>query len=104
MPNVDIIVDDVRVRGVGKSFDSLGDSVFTEAKKLEFKAVGREPSKEDRQGAQQGKCAETASVYFEEKGRVEVPVFLLERLEAGDLVEGPGELTCPFSSSSEELG
>ncbi|ORY72599.1 5-oxoprolinase [Leucosporidium creatinivorum] len=89
MPNVDIIVDDVRVRGVGKSFDSLGDSVFTEAKKLDFKAVDREPSSEGKDQKQKSKCAEKASVYFEEKGRVEVPVFLLERLEAGDLIEGP---------------
>lgn len=91
MPNVDIIVDDVRVRGVGKSFDSLGDSVFTEVKKLDFKAAEREPSTEGKEGAQQSKCAEMVSVYYEEKGRVEVPVFLLERLEAGDLIEGPGE-------------
>ncbi|GAA6004515.1 hypothetical protein JCM10207_000913 [Rhodosporidiobolus poonsookiae] len=79
-----IIVDDVRVRGVGKSFDSLGPSVFSEAKELDFKAVSRE--KGDGEDA---KCEEVASTYFEEGGRVDVPVYLLERLEAGDLVEGP---------------
>ncbi|KAI5481244.1 5-oxoprolinase [Pseudohyphozyma bogoriensis] len=69
--SVPIIVDDVRIRGVGKSFDSLGDSVFTEAGKTEFKNVTREVEKE-------GKCGEKASVYFEGKGRVEVPVYELE--------------------------
>lgn len=85
MPGVEIVVDDVRVRGVGKSFDSLGDSVFTEVKKLSFKPADRQPS----EGKAESKCAELASVYYESAGRVEVPVFLLERLEAGDVVEGP---------------
>lgn len=85
-----IIVDDVRVRGVGKSFDSLGPSVWTEVRELEgrsgggFKAISREV------GAEGGKCEEEASTYFEEGGRRDVPVYMLERLEAGDLVEGPG--------------
>lgn len=92
MPNTDIIIDDVRVRGVGKSFDSLGDSVFTELKKLDFTSVDRDSvSGAAGEGEGKTKCAELASVYYEEQGRVEVPVFLLERLEAGDSVEGPGE-------------
>ncbi|GAA5830228.1 hypothetical protein JCM11251_001276 [Rhodosporidiobolus azoricus] len=74
-----IIVDDVRVRGVGKSFDSLGKSVFEEVKELDFKPVRRDG----------GKCEEKASVYFEETGRVDAPVYLLEKIEAGDLVQGP---------------
>lgn len=85
-----IIVDDVRVRGVGKSFDSLGQSVWAEAKEVDFRAIGREPA---REGSEGGKCEETASVYYDGVGRVDVPVYLLERLEAGDLVEGPGALT-----------
>jgi 5-oxoprolinase (ATP-hydrolysing) len=104
MPNVDIIIDDVRVRGVGKSFDSLGDSVFTEVKRLNFKAAGREPSAHTEDGTQQSKCAEKASVYYEEKGRVEVPVFLLERLEAGDLIEGPGALSSLCFVFSSDVG
>ncbi|GAA5848487.1 hypothetical protein JCM8547_004528 [Rhodosporidiobolus lusitaniae] len=84
-----IIVDDVRVRGVGKSFDSLGKSVFEEIKELEeggkFKVLG----KKEEEGGEKGKCEEVASTYFEESGRVDTPVYLLERLEAGDVVEGP---------------
>lgn len=86
--NVPVTVDDVRVRGVGKSFESLGRSVFEEAASLSFSPLPRTP--DDK------KCAETASVYFEEGGRRDVPVYLLEKLDAGDLVEGPGQslLTC----------
>ncbi|GAA6037141.1 hypothetical protein JCM8097_008756 [Rhodosporidiobolus ruineniae] len=72
-----IIVDDVRVRGVGKSFDSLGKSVFQEANELDFRPL------------EQAAGGETASTYFEETGRVDVPVHMLEKLSAGDLVEGP---------------
>ncbi|GAA5968138.1 hypothetical protein JCM11641_003745 [Rhodosporidiobolus odoratus] len=82
-----IIIDDVRVRGVGKSFDNLGKSVFAEAKELEFEPLERQVK--DCEEESKGKCAEMASTYFEEGGRVEVPVYLLERLEAGDLAEGP---------------
>ncbi|BGP37830.1 hypothetical protein JCM10449v2_001752 [Rhodotorula kratochvilovae] len=77
-----IIVDDVRVRGVGKSFDSLGPSVYAEARALEFAPLPREAQ-------EGGKCSEEASVYYEETGRVDVPVYLLERLEAGDVADGP---------------
>ncbi|BGO97667.1 putative 5-oxoprolinase (putative) [Rhodotorula toruloides] len=80
-----IIVDDVRVRGVGKSFDSLGKSVFEEVRELEFKPLAREAEKD----GQTSKCHEKASVYFEDTGRVDVPVYLLENLEAGDEAEGP---------------
>lgn len=81
-----IIVDDVRVRGVGKSFDSLGKSVFEEIRELEFKPLAREAEKD----GQASKCHEKASVYFEDTGRLDVPVYLLENLEAGDEAEGPG--------------
>lgn len=89
MTGVDAVVDDVRVRGVGKSFDSLGESVFTEVKQLSFESIERKPSSGGSEGG--SKCAEMTSVYYESTGRCETPVFLLERLEAGDLIEGPGE-------------
>jgi 5-oxoprolinase (ATP-hydrolysing) len=90
--NAPIIVDDVRVRGVGKSFDSLGKSVWAEVAELEGQGEGefREVSREVEKG---GKCEETASTYFEEGGRRDVPVYVLEKLEAGDVVKGPGTST-----------
>mgnify|MGYP001569237628 CR=1 FL=1 len=92
--NVDVIIDDVRVRGFGKSFDSLGPSVFTEAKGLSFQPVSGVPS----DGA---KCSATTSVYYESIGRSDVPVFLLERLAAGDIVQGPG---ASFLNPSHSIG
>lgn len=78
MKDKDIIVDDIRVRGVGKSFQSLDDSVFQRAAKIEFKAVNKS-----------SRARESASVYFEDQGRVDTPVFKLEDLHEGDLIEGP---------------
>lgn len=76
LKNKSIIVDDIRVRGIGKSFSSLGPSVFEQAEKLDFKPVD-------------GSKAERSSVYFEETGRVDTPVYQIEQLKEGDLVEGP---------------
>ncbi|KAJ7598887.1 Hydantoinase/oxoprolinase-domain-containing protein [Mycena floridula] len=73
-----IIVDDIKVRGIGKTFDDLGESVYSEVERLEKKTV--DPKRADT----------TYSVYFDDLGRVDdTPVFLLERLAIGDQVEGP---------------
>ncbi|KAK4058751.1 hypothetical protein OIO90_000195 [Microbotryomycetes sp. JL221] len=75
--NASIIVDDVRVRGVGKSYDSLGPSVFDELERLSFGSLGTYAA------------SETTSVFFEDTGRVDVPVYLLEKLNAGNELRGP---------------
>ncbi|TDL23523.1 5-oxoprolinase [Rickenella mellea] len=73
-----IIVDDVKVRGIGKTFDTLGPSVFEEIKTLKKNVVDR------------SKADTTHSVYFETVGRVDdTPVFLLDNLDIGDTVNGP---------------
>lgn len=73
-----VVVDDIKVRGIGKTFDSLGPSVFAELKELKTRAVSRD------------KASSTHSVYFDRVGRVDdTPVFELPRLEVGDEVEGP---------------
>ncbi|KAJ3902309.1 5-oxoprolinase [Lentinula edodes] len=88
-----IIVDDIKVRGIGKTFDTLGESVYNEVEKLQssnaIKAVNSfdpslSPAKPDKADA-------TWSVYFDEPvGRVDnTPVFQLEKLEIGDEVHGP---------------
>lgn len=67
-----------QVRGIGKTFDSLGESVFEEVNKISAKAV--DPKKAET----------TYSVYFDGVGRVDdTPVFLLPALETGDRLEGP---------------
>ena len=73
-----IIIDDIKVRGIGKTFDTLGPSVFEEIKTLETKPVDVQAS-QDR----------THNVYFEGPGRIDTPVFLLEKLDIGAVVSGP---------------
>ncbi len=74
-------VDDVRVRGIGKSYDQLGESVWKEVDAVEFRKVD---------GGK--KEAKAQSVYFDKVGRVDVPVYLLEKLEQGEVVDGPAIL------------
>lgn len=73
-----IIVDDVKVRGIGKTFDHLGESVYAEVDRLEKRPVAR------------GRADSTYSVYFDKVGRVtDTPVFLLDNLGVGDEITGP---------------
>ncbi|KAK8866074.1 hypothetical protein IAR55_001225 [Kwoniella newhampshirensis] len=81
--NKSIIVDDIKVRGVGKTFDSLGPSAFQEVKSLTLNAVDP-TTKSDFQ--------QECYVWFESAGqgrREQVPVFELDSLDTGDLVKGP---------------
>ncbi|KAJ8586022.1 hypothetical protein M405DRAFT_875156 [Rhizopogon salebrosus TDB-379] len=73
-----IIVDDVKVRGIGKTFDNLGESVYSEIDRLQKKPVAHD------------RADSTYSVYFDKVGRVgDTPVFLLDNLAVGDEVTGP---------------
>ena len=69
----------IQVRGIGKTFDSLGPSVFTELDALAPRLRRVDASKADK----------THSVYFDKLGRVDTPVFLYEHLGEGDELEGP---------------
>ncbi|KZT65714.1 hypothetical protein DAEQUDRAFT_731141 [Daedalea quercina L-15889] len=73
-----VIVDDIKVRGIGKTFDTLGESVFAEVARMQTRAVA-------------GRKADTTwSVYFDRVGRVDdTPVYLLPSLDTGDVIEGP---------------
>lgn len=66
-----------RVRGIGASDYDKGDSPFEQAETLDFTALTKESA------------TEMVSVYFEETGRVETPLFVLEDLKAGTLLKGP---------------
>jgi 5-oxoprolinase (ATP-hydrolysing) len=67
------------VRGLGKTFDALGDSVYDEVSKLIRRPVHRN-----------ARADSTYSVYFDKIGRVDdTPVFLLDKLDIGDEVDGP---------------
>ena len=75
---IDTDMPSSQVRGIGKTFDTLGESVFAEVEKLQKRVVDH------------AKADSLYSVYFNEKGRVkDTPVFLLDKLEVGDELEGP---------------
>lgn len=78
-----IIVDDVRVKGIGKSYQDLGETVHAQHVRL---------SKEGWRDAKALQSAKRQSVYFEGSGRVDTPVLKLKELEAGEKVEGPAIL------------
>ncbi|KAF4990161.1 hypothetical protein FGRMN_8645 [Fusarium graminum] len=75
----DIIIDDVRVRGIGKSFRHQDDTVDKQLKGLKQQKVSDQVKLNSQQ------------VYFE-GGRKETPVYKLEDLEVGNSIPGPAML------------
>ncbi|TEY52426.1 hypothetical protein BOTCAL_0259g00110 [Botryotinia calthae] len=80
LPDRDIIVDDVRVRGIGKSFEGLEKTVDQQLKEIKPKNV--ETGKKEYKRSQ---------VYFE-GGRQDTPIYKLEDLDTGDRIKGPAIL------------
>lgn len=76
----DILIDDVRVRGIGLS----NESRKSEGSKLHAERVSTVTQAVDSTIA-----AAVVNVYFEETGRVSTPVYLLGKLAPGTLVHGP---------------
>lgn len=79
LPNRDIIVDDVRVRGIGKSFENSEKTVDQQLKESTARdiRVGRE--------------FRLSQVYFD-GGRQKTPIYKLDDLEINDQVKGPAIL------------
>ena len=79
-----IIVDDIKVRGIGKTFDSLGESVYEELRRIQKNDSKEVLNKKDRE----------FSVYFGDGvGRVDnTPVYRLGKLDVGDVIQGPAML------------
>lgn len=75
----DIIIDDVRVRGIGKSFRHKEKTVDEQLKTIK------------RQDVVEDKKRSTKEVYFE-GGRKQTPVYKLESLDVGDVIKGPAML------------
>lgn len=76
----DIIVDDVRVRGIGKSFEGLGKTVDQQLEEIKPKDV-KSGDKEYKR----------SKVYFD-GGRKDTPIYKLEDLDVGDRIQGPAIL------------
>ncbi|KAI3326002.1 hydantoinase B/oxoprolinase [Xylariaceae sp. AK1471] len=75
----DIIIDDVRVRGIGKSF------------RYQDKTVDQQLKEVKRQATEDRKAHGKSQVYFE-GGRRETPIYRLEDLDVGDEINGPAVL------------
>ncbi|KAK1749973.1 5-oxoprolinase [Echria macrotheca] len=75
----DIIVDDVRVRGIGKSFQYNEKSVDDQLKTVSRTEVSTQKSRL------------VAKVYFE-GGRLDTPIYQLGDLSVGEVVRGPAML------------
>lgn len=80
LPDRDIIVDDVRIRGIGKSFEGLSKTVDDQLKEIKLTDV--------KSGEKEYK---RSKVYFE-GGRHDTPIYKLEDLDVGDRVKGPAVL------------
>ena len=81
LPDREIIVDDVRVRGIGKSFEGLGKTVDEQLREIRPRAKFLDSSNSHR-----------VSEVFYEGGRLQTPIYKLEEVATGDLVEGPAIL------------
>ena len=80
-----IIVDDIRVKGIGKSFDSLGKTVLQEYRQLfNDESKPTDVNKLDKLA--------TRKVYFDEQGRLETPIIQLDQLQRGSRINGPAIL------------
>ena len=75
-----IVVDDVKVRGIGMTYESLGKTAFAEAKTLDLTPATRE----------QADFTQEVYVWNGDSGaRVHAPVFELGHLKTGNCVQGP---------------
>ncbi|WPH00397.1 Hypothetical protein R9X50_00322400 [Acrodontium crateriforme] len=77
LPDRDIIIDDVRARGIGKTFEGLEKTVDEQLKEIHTKDL----NKGEKQFSEK-------SVYFE-GGRQQTAVYKLEDLAVGDRIRGP---------------
>ncbi|MCJ1285686.1 hypothetical protein MMC26_005027 [Xylographa opegraphella] len=79
LPDRDIIIDDVRIRGIGKSFEGLEKTVDDQLKEIKPKDLG------------DGKQYGVSKVYFE-GGRQDTPIYKIEDVDVGDRIKGPAIL------------
>ena len=79
LPDRDIIIDDVRARGIGKSFEGLEKTVDQQLREIIPRDLG------------EGKRYSMSKVYFE-GGRQDTPIYKLEDLDIGDRIQGPAVL------------
>ena len=77
LPDRDIIIDDVRARGIGKTFEGAEKTVDQQLRDIKPRDIGKGEKQYGRK-----------SVYFED-GRHETAIYKLEDLAVGDRIRGP---------------
>lgn len=82
-----LIVDDIRVKGIGKSFDSLGKTVLEEYREL-FESKGEVKATD----IDQLEKLAVRKVYFDNEGRLDTPIIKLDQLQHGTRINGPAIL------------
>ncbi|KAJ1964190.1 hypothetical protein IWQ62_003003 [Dispira parvispora] len=88
-PERTIIVDDIRIRGVGRQSIGHDDPTpYKELQRLPRQHLASNFLTNGTQEPRMNKIDRMVSVYFE-TGRVDTPVFLLSRLNPGDTILGP---------------
>ncbi|KAI8849024.1 Hydantoinase B/oxoprolinase-domain-containing protein [Chytridium lagenaria] len=94
LPDRNIIIDDIRIRGIGKSPSQVTTRVCNELKSIKRHRieVGGE------------KVSTLVSAYWDEGGRRETPVYLLNQLAIGDEVVGPALILEATSTIAVEIG
>ena len=80
LPDRDIIVDDVRARGIGKTFEGLEKTVDQQLNDIKVKDISKENKQFDKR-----------PVYFE-GGRQDTPIYKIQDIEVGDKITGPAVL------------
>ncbi|KAL2866076.1 Hydantoinase B/oxoprolinase-domain-containing protein [Aspergillus lucknowensis] len=76
-PGRNVLVEDIRVRGVGKA-----TSVPSEAPQKELASIASQPISSEKQD-------DSSLVYFAATGSTTTPVFFLDKLQPGSLIKGP---------------
>ncbi|KAK6539618.1 hypothetical protein TWF694_009826 [Orbilia ellipsospora] len=82
LPDRDIFVDDVRVRGIGKSFQGMEKTVDQQLKEW--------PS-DMHESVDETTAHDVRKVYFEE-GRLDTPIYRIDKLKVGCKIQGPAIL------------
>ncbi|KAH7029536.1 Hydantoinase B/oxoprolinase-domain-containing protein [Microdochium trichocladiopsis] len=76
-PDKQVLLEDIRVRGIGQSLDAVNESPYEELRSVKTSDVAA--GAEDRKSA----------VYFTQSGWVDTPVYCLETLTPGSIIHGP---------------
>jgi 5-oxoprolinase (ATP-hydrolysing) len=76
-PDKKVLLEDIRVRGIGQSGDDISESPYEELSLIEKFNVAK--------GSEDGR----SSVYFAQTGWVETPIYRLGSLKPGCIMQGP---------------